>query len=128
MKFTYAALAAVGVSAHNHEHNWKAIAADIVYKPLFGGHIKDMCTETPEKLKLGIFIRKLLRATHVSGTEALYGESGFISDECFGDWIEPMWAPIHDAFHKMHEDFMSPTYDEWALAGKAWLDIAFRNN
>jgi len=114
MKLTFAALAAVGVSAHKCEKNWKVYAADIVYKPLFGGSIKDTCTEEPEKMENGKYIRKLLRATHVSGVEALYGESGFIDDDCFGEWMEPMWKPIHNAFHKMKYDFHSTTYDDWA--------------
>ena len=57
MKFTFAALAAVGVSAHKSEKNWKVYVADVVYNPLFGGTVKDTCWEKPEKLKDGKFIR-----------------------------------------------------------------------
>jgi len=105
MKFTFAALAAIGVSGHKCEKNWKAMAADIVYKPLFGGHIKDTCEDYPGPIENGIYIRKFLRATHVTGQEALYGEKGIVHDDCYGEWIEPAWAPIHNAFHKMHVDY-----------------------
>lgn len=50
-----------------------------------------------------------------------------ISDDCFGDWIDDMWAPIHSLGHKMHEDPWTVEKKEVAAAGKAWLDIAYKN-
>jgi len=74
MKLTYAALAAVGVSAcpfdiyHHSEHNMKAMAVDVVYKPLFGSHIKDNCEEKPEKMVNGVFYRKWMQAVNKKST------------------------------------------------------------
>jgi len=95
---------------------------------LFSQSVKANCAEEPETIKDGVYLRKLLGAMHNAGVKAMYGAAyDPISEDCFGDWIDPMWAPIHDAFHKMHDDLFSPTYEDWARAGKAWLDISYKN-
>jgi len=96
MKTTIAALALASTSAHmckDHKCviNWKVHAIDALYKPLTGAHIQDMCEEKPEQMVMGLFWRKFFRETHVTGVEALYGETGFINDECFGEWMIPAW-------------------------------------
>lgn len=58
-----------------------------------------------------------MRESHVTGVEALYGQQGIVDDECFGEWMEPAWAPVHTAIVKMKDDFHSVTYDEWQNAG-----------
>lgn len=58
----------------------------------------------------GKFWRTLIREFHVSGVEALYGESGFISDRCFGDWVDEETKPIYDLHDAFHYDFSTVTY------------------
>jgi len=135
MKTTFAALALATASGHmcNHEThtctlNWKVLAIDAIYKPLTGAHIQDMCEEKPEKMHMGLFWRKFFRETHVTGVEALYGETGFINDECFGEWMIPAWAPVHKVIDTIkNDDMYNVTYEDWQGAGQALLDMAWKN-
>jgi len=102
MKFATAALVGAA-SAHSHcsnpHHcvkNWKVYAIDALYHPITGSHIQEMCEEKPEPMQNGLFWRRFLRETHVTGVEALYGESNFIDDQCFGDWMDTAWDPVHE--------------------------------
>ena len=127
MKLTLVALAAIGASAHKCQKNWKVSVADIVYKPLFGESVKDMCPEKVENTENGVFWRKFIQATNKVGIEALYGETGIVSDDCFGDWIDEAWTPIHDVFHNFKKDMHSIEKEEWEHAGKTFLDIWYKN-
>lgn len=120
MKFSTLALlgSAEAYIKCNHRHhctkNLKAITIDLLYKPITGAHIQDMCpAESQEYMETGKFWRAMLRATHVHGVEALYGETGFIDDECFGEWMEPAWKPVHDIAKKIKDDVYTTTYEDW---------------
>ena len=128
MKLTLVALAAVGASAHHrHQKNWKVDVANILYKPLFGVSVKDNCPEEIENTNCGVFWRKFIQATNKAGIEAMYGETGIVSDDCFGDWIDEEYTPIHDVIHKFHLDMHSVEKEEWENAGKVFLDIWYKN-
>lgn len=124
------AFIAATVAAHCHDHhcqkNWKVYALDALYKPLTGGHIQDMCEVKPQPMHNGVFWRKVLRETHVTGVEALYGEQGIIEDECFGDWMDTAWDPVHQVITKVRDDFFTVSYDEWQNSGQALLDMGFK--
>lgn len=50
-----------------------------------------------------------------------------ISDECFGDWMEPTFKTIHDMKKKMHEDFWSVSLSEVKSTGALFLDTIYKN-
>lgn len=130
MKLSFAALAAVGVSAcnHHHEHNMKVAVADILYKPLFGESVKKTCDVEPVTYDDAIFMRKLMGQAHKASLVAAFSdlEESPVGDECFGDWMMDAWAPVHAVHTKMHDDFWSVTYEEYQTAGTAMLDMHFK--
>ena len=118
----------MGVSAHQHEHNWKVAMVNKVYKPLFGQSLKGECPDDLQTYSDGHFIRKLMGSMHVSSIMAAYNlEENPLPEECFGDWIDAMWAPIHNVGHKWHTDPWSVEKKEWEEAGQAWLDMTYKN-
>jgi hypothetical protein len=133
MKLSFAALAAVGVSAchwsDKHEHNMKVAVTDLIYKPLFGESVKKTCDVEPKTYKDGLFMWKLMGSAHKSSLVAAFSdlEETPDRDECFGDWIHDAWSPIHTVGKKMKEDFWSVTYGDYESAGNAILDIHFKN-
>lgn len=44
-----------------------------------------------------------------------------------GDWIDDMWGPVKELKDKLHEDKWLATEDHWLAAGKALLDIHYKN-
>jgi len=129
MKFALT-LAAAGVSGHyrSSQKNLKAVAIDLLYKPITGSHIQDTCDVAPVRMEDWHFVRQLVREGHVSGVEALYGKTDFISDECFGEWMLDMWAPVHEVYEQFKYDFNEVSYEQMENAGVALMDMYFRNN
>merc|ERR1712083_279791 len=103
MKLTAFALAALGVEgcifsdmAKHIDHNAKVTAIDMLYRPIVGGSVKDMCPTEPKRYSGGVYFRKVMQAMHKSGLKGMYHtDKDLVTDDCFGDWIDTAWAPIH---------------------------------
>jgi len=133
MKFATAALIGAASACHceipHHcQKNWKIPVVDLLYKPLTGSHIQDTCEVKPYPMRTGLWMRKLMRETHVTGVEALYGQQDIVDDECFGEWMVSAWDPIDLVKEKMKDDFHSVSYDEWQNAGQSMLDMMWKNS
>jgi len=132
-KLSFAALAAVGVSAchwsDHHEHNMKVAAVDTLYKPLFGESIKKTCDVEPVTYKDAVFMRKLMGEAHKASLVAAFDdvEESPVGDECFGDWMHDAWGPIHAVHVKAHEDFWSVTREDHQAAWDALVNMHFKN-
>lgn len=115
MKLTFAALAAVGVVhadiAATHEHNPKVPIVDLIYKPLFGEHIKRNCPEGIHNQLYpdGMYVRKAMQAMHFAGLNSLFGEDAnqLQNEVCFGDWMHETAIPVYDIVDKIHNDMWS---------------------
>jgi len=57
----------------------------------------------------------------------LYGESDFISERCFGDWVDEETKPIYDLHDAFKYDFSTVTYQQMADAGETFLDLWYEN-
>jgi hypothetical protein len=114
-------LAALGSvdACHHHEH-----------KPLFGllEQGKNCPKSDAPKLNHVQADRLFLKNAYSGFIKGWYSEDAHVvSDECFGAWVEPPIAKLHDLKNKLfHDDFWSVGVDEVKDVGSDLIDVFYK--
>ena len=72
--------------------------------------------------------RLFLKNIYTGYIKGWYAENDHVvSEQCFGNWIEPTFASLHGLHQKVHEDFWSVGIDEIKDAGSLVVDTFYKN-
>lgn len=116
----YAALCAIGaVNACHFQH-----------KPLFGmlEPAKHCPTTDVPRLNHTQADRLLLKNIYTGFLKGWYQENhDAVSDQCFGEWMEPKFLGIHELKQKLHEDFWSVSVHDVKQVGGDVIDAIYKN-
>ena len=73
--------------------------------------------------------RLFLKNVYSGLVKGWYSENDHVvSEECFGNWMEPTFTTIWGLKNKAHEDFWSVGIDEVKDAGNQLVDLVYKNN